>query len=71
MTVKSLLAKLQNRFHVSAAEIAEQDLHQIIEIGIAAVVPNSAAASRLLDQISLFIEENCEAELLEEIRELR
>jgi uncharacterized protein YlxP (DUF503 family) len=71
MTVKSLLAKLQNRFHVSAAEIAEQDLHQIIEIGIAAVVPNSAAARRLLDQISLFIEENCEAELLEEIRELR
>lgn len=30
MIVKSLIAKLQNRFHVSAAEIDEQDIHQII-----------------------------------------
>ncbi|MBO7405190.1 MAG: DUF503 domain-containing protein, partial [Clostridia bacterium] len=30
MIVKSLLAKLQNRFHVSAAEIDEQDTHQIL-----------------------------------------
>ena len=30
MIVKSLLAQLQNRFHVSAAETGEQDTHQII-----------------------------------------
>ena len=30
MIVKSLAAQLQNRFHVSAAEIDEQDTHQII-----------------------------------------
>ena len=34
MIVKSLTAKLQNRFHVSAAETDEQDTHQIIVIGI-------------------------------------
>ena len=30
MIVKSLTAKLRNRFHVSAAEVDEQDTHQII-----------------------------------------
>jgi len=34
MIVKSLTAKLQNKFHVSAAETDEQDTHQIIVIGI-------------------------------------
>ncbi len=30
MIVKSLVAKLQNRFHVSAAEVDEQDIHHTI-----------------------------------------
>ena len=38
MIVKSLIAKLQNKYHVSAAEIHEQDTHQIIVIGIAAIL---------------------------------
>ena len=38
MIVKSIVARLQNRFHVSAAEIEEQDTHQIIVIGVAAIV---------------------------------
>ena len=71
MIVKSLLAKLQNKFHVSAAEIEEQDTHQIIVIGVAAIVPNNALADSLMDEISLFIEENCEAELISEDREIR
>ena len=71
MIVKSLLAKLQNKFHVSAAEIEEQDTHQLIVIGVAAIVPNNALADSLMDEISLFIEENCEAELISEDREIR
>ena len=71
MIVKSLIARLQNRFHVSAAEIGEQDLHQIIVIGIAAIVPHNAQADHLMDEISSFIEEECEAEILDERRELR
>ena len=71
MTVKSLIAKLQNKFHVSAAEIDEQDTHQIIVIGIAAIVPHNAMADSLMEEISLFVEENCEAEILEETREIR
>ena len=69
--VKSIIAQLQNRFHVSAAEIDEQDTHQIIVIGIAAIVPHNAMADSLMDEISVFVEENTEAEILDEQREIR
>lgn len=71
MIVKSIIAQLQNRFHVSAAEIDEQDTHQIIVIGIAAIVPHNAMADSLMDEISVFVEENTEAEILDEQREIR
>jgi uncharacterized protein YlxP (DUF503 family) len=71
MIVKSLVARLQNKFHVSAAEIDEQDIHQIIVIGVAAIAPNNAMADSLMDEISQFVEENCEAEILDEQREIR
>ena len=71
MIVKSLVAKLQNKFHVSAAETDEQDIHQISVIGIAAIVPHNAMADSLMDEISLFVEENTEAEILDEMREIR
>ena len=69
--VKSLIAKLQNRYHVSAAEIDEQDTHHIIVIGVAAIVPHNAMADSLMEEISLFVEENCEAEIIDEEREIR
>lgn len=71
MIVKSLIAKLQNKFRVSAAEIDEQDTHQIIVIGVAAIVPHNAFANSLMDDISTFVEENTEAEILDEEREIR
>lgn len=71
MIVKSLISKLQNRYHVSAAEIDEQDIHQIIVIGVAAIVPHNAMADSLMDDISLFVEENTEAEIIDEEREIR
>ena len=71
MIVKSLIAKLQDRFHVSAAEVDEQDTHQIIVIGVAAIVPHNAFADSLMEEISLFVEENTEAEIIDEEREIR
>lgn len=71
MIVKSIIAKLQNKFHVSAAEIDEQDTHQIIVIGVAAIVPHNAVADSLMEKISLFVEENTEASIIDEERELR
>ena len=52
MFVRNLIAKLQNKFHVSAVEIAEQDIHQAIIIGTAAIVPHNAMADSLMVEIS-------------------
>ena len=71
MIVKSIIAKLQNKFHVSAAEVDEQDIHQIIVIGVAFIVPHNALADSIMDEISQFVEENTEAEILDEMREMR
>lgn len=71
MVVKSLITQLQNRFHVSAAELDEQDAHQIIVIGVAAVVPHNAIADSLMEKISQFVESASEAEVWEEMREIR
>ena len=69
--VKSLIAKLQNRYHVSAAEIDEQDTHHMIVIGLAAIVPHNAMADSLMEDISLFVEDNTDAEIIDEEREIR
>ena len=71
MVVKSLITQLQNRFHVSAAELDEQDTHQIIVIGVAAIVPHNAIADSLMEKISQFVESASEAEVWEETREIR
>jgi len=71
MVVKSLLAKIRNKFQVSAAEVEDQDIHQSIVIGVAAIVPHSAQADSLLDEIVSFVEQNTEAEIVKEEREIR
>ena len=57
MIVKSLATKLQNKFHVSVAEIDEQDILQIIVIGVAFIIPYNAMADSIMDEISMFVEE--------------
>ena len=71
MVVKSLIAQLQNKFHVSAAEIDKQDTHQIIVIGVAVIVPNNSLADSLMEEISQFVETATDAQILEETREIR
>ncbi len=71
MVVKSLIAQLQNKFHVSAAEIDKQDTYQIIVIGVAVIVPNNSLADSLMDEISQFVETATDAQVLEETREIR
>ena len=71
MIVKSIIAKLQNKFHVSASEVDEQDIHQVIVIGVAFIVPSNALADSIMDEISQFVDENTEAEILDEMREMR
>ena len=47
------------------------DLVNAIVIGVAAIVPHNAMADSLMEEISLFVEENCEADILDETREIR
>ena len=40
-------------------------------IGVAAIVLHNAMADSLMEEISMFVEENTEAEIIDEERELR
>ena len=64
MVVKSLIAKLQNKFNVSVAEIDEQDVHQIAVIGVAGLAGDAAMADSVIDHVLNFAEENTEAEII-------
>ncbi len=71
MIVKSILAKIRNKFQVSAAEVEDQDIHQSIVIGVASIVPHNALADSIMEEIVHFVEENTEAEIVKEEREIR
>lgn len=71
MIIQSLMAQLRNRFHVSAAEIGEQNSHYMILIGIASVIPHQAVADRLSEEIYRFIESLTDAAIIEETKEIR
>ena len=40
-------------------------------IGVASIVPHNAAADSLIEEIPVFVEQNCDAVNLEETREIR
>ena len=70
MIAQSLIARVSQKFHVSAAEV-EQDVHQTIVVGVAAVVGSAALGDAVLGKILRFVEETCEAELTGVEREIR
>lgn len=56
--VKSLLARLQNRFNVSAAEVEAQDTWGIAVIGIACTSTSARHADEMLASAVRFVEQN-------------
>lgn len=64
MIIKSIMQKLKNKFNISVSEVAEQDIHQILVIGIAAVCASSSQLDSTKENIISFIEENCDAEII-------
>ncbi len=70
--MKSLVANVQNRYHnIPTAEIDEQETYQITTIGVASIFPHRAQANSMMDDIPNFIEENTEAEILDERLKIR
>ncbi|MFV0343827.1 MAG: DUF503 domain-containing protein [Anaerocolumna sp.] len=70
MVVKSLCAKTCNKFNVSIAEVEEQDIHQIVVLGISAVSTHLVQTESILDEVVRFIESNTEGEVTNIEREI-
>ena len=64
MVVKSIVQKLKNKFNISVAEIAEQDIHQTIVIGITGICATPAQLDSTMENILTFIESNTDAEII-------
>ena len=56
--VKSLLARLQNRFNVSAAEVEAQDTWGIAVIGLTCTSTSGRHADEMLASALRFVEQN-------------
>lgn len=63
MVVKSIVQKLKNKFNISVAEIEDQDVHQMIVIGISGICGTSAQADSTMENIIGFVECNTDAEI--------
>lgn len=64
MIVKSICAKVRNKFNVSIAEVADQDKHQIIVLAFAFIAGNSAQADCIHENIIDFMESHWEGEII-------
>lgn len=63
--VKSIVQKTQQHFHVAAAEVKFQDLHQSIGVAFAIACNTAQQADSMLDHIIAYVEANTEAEITE------
>ena len=70
MVVKSLSAKVRNKYNVAVSEVEEQDVHQITVLGLACVAGDASHADSILDHAVNFIESNTEGEILQIDREI-
>ncbi|WP_250675657.1 DUF503 domain-containing protein [Paraclostridium ghonii] len=64
MVVKSITSKLKNKFNISVAEAENQDVHQIITIGIVGIALDQRSCYRNKENIINFIETNTDAEII-------
>jgi uncharacterized protein YlxP (DUF503 family) len=56
--IKSIIARLQNRFNVSVAEVDNQDLWQLATLGIACVSNHRKHADETLANVIKFVLQN-------------
>ena len=64
MVIKSLMKRLTNTFNISVSEVANQDLHQSLVIGVAGICGSSAQVDCTMENIITFIENNTDAEII-------
>jgi uncharacterized protein YlxP (DUF503 family) len=69
--LKSLMAKIKNKYNVSVAETDAQDIHLTLVITVAAIAADRPLADSILENVQRFIENNTDAEVVGIETELR
>lgn len=59
--IKSLMARLQNKFNISIAEVEENDRHRSAVLGAAVVTNDSAFGDSVMAQVVNHVQSNSEA----------
>lgn len=62
---RSIIDKTRQKFNASVAEVATQDAHRILTVGIAVISGDADHAQQCMDEIIRFMDENADAELTE------
>jgi uncharacterized protein YlxP (DUF503 family) len=70
MIVRSILAKAKNKFNISISEVESQDIHNYIVLGFATVSNTNAHVQSTVQNLINFIEDNCEAEIVDSFIEI-
>lgn len=65
MIILSISKRLRNKYNISVGEIGEQDTHKIIKIGISQVASSKDVLYSSKEEIINFIEDNCDAEIID------
>ena len=64
--VKSIIARVKNKFNVSIAEVDDQDMWQLVTLGIACISNSSSHANEILSKVVNFIAQSrFDAEMLD------
>ena len=71
MVVKSIIAKLQNKFNISVGEIENQDIHNLITIGIASIALDAKVCDSTIEHIINYIEDITDAEIINIEQEIK
>ena len=62
---RSPVDKTRKRFNVSIAEVATQEVHQVLTIGIAVVSGDAGHARSSIEEIIRFMEDHADGDLVE------
>lgn len=68
--LKSLIARIQNKFNVSVAEIDDQDLRQKALVGVAVISNSSKHANQVLSKVVELVQREAEIVLMDYSLEL-
>jgi uncharacterized protein YlxP (DUF503 family) len=64
--VRSVAQRIRNKFHVSVAEVADNDTWQIATIGVACVSNEASQCERMINEIVDYVRDSrLDAELLD------